>query len=201
LGATGVGVSLRFQSYIGPETAEVLEELAALRIAVFREWPYLYDGDLEYERRYLSIYSKKKAIVVGAFDGAALVGAATGMPLQDHSDDFRAALADSGLALDAIFYCAESVLLPTYRGQGAGHVFFAQREAFAVHEGFAVSAFCAVQRAKEHPARPDDYRPLDGFWRKRGYQPLPGAVANFSWRDVGDAGESLKGLQFWSKEI
>jgi GNAT superfamily N-acetyltransferase len=123
------------------------------------------------------------------------------MPLQDHSDDFRAALADSGLALDAIFYCAESVLLPIYRGQGAGHVFFAQREAFAVREGFAVSAFCAVQRAKEHPARPDDYRPLDGFWRKRGYQPLPGAVANFSWRDVGDAGESLKELQFWSKEI
>jgi hypothetical protein len=26
----------------------------SLRIAVFRDWPYLYDGSLEYEREYLA---------------------------------------------------------------------------------------------------------------------------------------------------
>ncbi len=30
-----------------------LDALAQLRIAVFRDYPYLYDGDLSYERRYL----------------------------------------------------------------------------------------------------------------------------------------------------
>ena len=28
------------------------------------------------------------------------------------------------------------------------------------------------------------YRPLDSFWRARGYAPLPGVIAEFSWKDV-----------------
>jgi hypothetical protein len=47
--------------------------------------------------------------------------------------------------------------------------------------------------------RPAGYAPLDPFWRKRGYQPLPGVVANFGWKDLGDADESRKSLQFWSR--
>ena len=48
-----------------------LDEVAALRLAVFRDWPYLYDGDLDYERRYLDSYrSAPGAVLVGAFDGA-----------------------------------------------------------------------------------------------------------------------------------
>ena len=31
-----------------------VDELAALRIRVFRDFPYLYDGDLDYERAYLA---------------------------------------------------------------------------------------------------------------------------------------------------
>ena len=59
-----------------------LDDVARLRIAVFRAWPYLYDGDLDYERRYLKAYRQSAhAVLVGAFDGADLVGAATGTPL------------------------------------------------------------------------------------------------------------------------
>ena len=67
--------------------------------------------------------------------------------------------------------------------------------------GRRYSAFCSVIRPADHPARPADYRPLDGFWRKRGYQPLPGVIANFHWRDLGDAGETTKQLQFWMKPL
>ena len=35
-----------------------LDALAELRIAVFRDYPYLYDGDLNYERRYLDRYAQ-----------------------------------------------------------------------------------------------------------------------------------------------
>ena len=31
--------------------------------------------------------------------------------------------------------------------------------------------------------------------------PLPGVVANFHWRDLGDAGETTKQLQFWMKPL
>lgn len=178
-----------------------LDDVAALRIAVFRDWPYLYDGDLAYERDYLRAYAAPGAVVVGAFDGARLVGAATGAPMEDHAADFAAAFAQRPEPLDQIFYCAESVLLPAYRGHGLGHAFFDEREAQARRLGRRWSAFCSVIRPDDHPARPPDYRPLDGFWRKRGYAPLRGAVAQFRWKDIGAADQTAKPLQFWMRAL
>ncbi|WP_170427233.1 GNAT family N-acetyltransferase [Ruegeria arenilitoris] len=187
---------------VGAALAEALDDVARLRIEVFRAWPYLYDGDLEYERKYLQSYrDSDKAIVVGAFDGDRLIGASTGAPLVDHADDFAAAFEGSGLDLSEIFYCAESVLLSDYRGQGVGHTFFDLREAHARELGFKKSAFCGVQRPADHPLRPENYRPLDAFWRARGYEPLPGVVAEFSWKDIGEQGEKRKPLQFWIRDL
>ena len=179
-----------------------LDDVARLRIEVFRAWPYLYDGDLAYERTYLQSYrDSDKAIVVGAFDDDRLIGASTGAPLIDHAEDFAAAFDDTGLDLGEIFYCAESVLLPDYRGQGVGHKFFDLREAHARNLGFTKCAFCGVQRPADHPMRPAEYRPLDAFWRARGYAPLDGVVAQFSWKDIGETGETLKPLQFWIRDL
>jgi hypothetical protein len=36
----------------GAEVTAALDDLAALRIAVFAAWPYLYDGDRAYEADY-----------------------------------------------------------------------------------------------------------------------------------------------------
>lgn len=178
-----------------------LDAVAALRIKVFRDWPYLYDGDPAYERRYLQTYRDSGgAIIVGAFDGDRLVGAATGTPMEDHAG-FARAFAGTGHDLNTMFYCAESVLLPEYRGRGIGHRFFDLREGHARAMGRRQSAFCAVIRPDDHPARPGDYRALDGFWRKRGYVPLPGVVARFGWRDVGEAADTEKGLQFWLRDL
>lgn len=186
----------------GGELGAALDDLARLRIAVFRDWPYLYDGDLTYERRYLENYRHSAgAVVVGAFDGDVLVGAATGAPMEDHAAEFAAPFAATDLPLPDIFYCAESVLLPNYRGRGLGHAFFDLREAHARALGRRYVAFCGVQRPADHPARPETYRPLDPFWLARGYQALEGVVADFSWRDVGEAAESQKPLQFWYRPL
>ena len=179
-----------------------LEDVARLRIAVFRDWPYLYDGDLAYERDYLDRFrSSAGAVVVGAFEGTRLVGAATGAPLADHAEDFAEAFDDSGLNIGNIFYCAESVLLPEWRGQGLGHGFFDHREAHARRLGLSRTAFCSVLRPADHPLRPSDYLPLDGFWRRIGYRPLEGLEAEFSWRDIGETGESVKRLQVWGRDL
>ena len=184
------------------ERDAALLDVAQLRITVFRDWPYLYDGDLDYEARYLSPYvDSDRALIVGAFDGGQLVGASTGAPLTDHAADFAAAFDGTGLDLSEIFYCAESVLLPDYRGQGIGHGFFDAREAHARRLGFRKVCFCGVERPEDHPARPTSYRTLDGFWTKRGYRPLSGVVAQFSWKDVGDKEETSKPLQFWMRSL
>lgn len=42
----------------GPEITPWLDDVARLRVAVFRDWPYLYEGDAEYERDYLGAYAR-----------------------------------------------------------------------------------------------------------------------------------------------
>lgn len=192
---------IRTETLTGDAVAAALDDLARLRIAVFRDWPYLYDGDPGYERDYLRAYTRPGAVVVAAWDGSRMIGAATGAPMEHHAEDFAAAFADRPEPLSDIFYCAESVLLPAYRGHGLGHAFFDGREAHARALGRRWSAFCSVIRPADHPARPADYRPLDGFWRKRGYQPLPGVVSRFAWKDVGETAETDKPLQFWIKPL
>ncbi|SDW73851.1 GNAT family N-acetyltransferase [Roseicitreum antarcticum] len=195
-------MTLDVRQLTGGALAGALDRVAQLRIEVFRDWPYLYDGTLSYEQRYLQVYQDNpRAVLAGAFDGDTLVGAATGMPMQDHADEFASAFAGSGHALSDIFYCAESVLLPPHRGKGAGHRFFDIREGFAAQLGAKYVAFCAVQRPVDHPMRPTGYRPLDPFWRKRGYAPLPGVVAHFHWTDIGHSAQSAKPLQFWIKPL
>jgi GNAT superfamily N-acetyltransferase len=195
-------VSLRVAALTGPALEAALDDVARLRIRVFRDFPYLYDGDEAYERRYLEVYrASPAAILVGAFDGGRLVGAATGTPMEDHAEDFAAAFAGTGMDARGIFYCAESVLLPEYRGKGIGHRFFDLREAHARALGRSHAAFCAVIRPADHPARPAGYRPLDAFWRGRGYAPLAGAVAEYAWRDLGAAEETRKPMQFWLRRL
>jgi hypothetical protein len=39
------------------ELAARMNDVARLRITVFREFPYLYDGNFDYEKKYLASYT------------------------------------------------------------------------------------------------------------------------------------------------
>lgn len=193
---------IRLVRLTGEHLTAALDDVAQLRITVFHDWPYLYDGDVEYERSYLEPYrTSEDAILVGAYDEGRLVGASTGAPMEDHAEDFGAAFAATGIDLREIFYCAESVLLPQYRGQGLGHAFFDAREAQGRALGRRYSAFCSVVRPGNHPLRPAAYRPLEGFWRNRGYAPVDGVMATFRWKDIDTTEETDHALQFWMRAL
>ncbi|MTH99558.1 GNAT family N-acetyltransferase [Roseibium sp. RKSG952] len=191
-------MSIEIRTLTGSGLVDALGGLAELRISVFRAWPYLYDGTLAYERKYLQRYvDTEGAIIVGAYDGDRLVGAATGEPMEDEVIQFRRPFEERGYDVNKIFYMAESVLDPAFRGQGIGHRFFDEREAHARRLGYEYATFCGVVRPGDHPLKPADYRPLDPFWEKRGYQKLEGAVVHFPWQDVGEAEETEKPMQVW----
>jgi GNAT superfamily N-acetyltransferase len=186
----------------GAELEAALDDLAQLRIAVFRDWPYLYDGTLEYERDYLRTYRDSPgALLVAAFAGGRLVGASTSTPMEDHAEAFAEPLKAIGLPVETILYGAESVLLPEFRGQGLGHRFFDLREAHARKLGRSHVAFCSVVRPENHAMRPASFRTNDAFWQGRGYAPLPGVFATFSWKDICGEAETKKPLQFWMRAL
>jgi GNAT superfamily N-acetyltransferase len=195
-------MEVRIEELTGPEAGSHVDALAALRIGVFREFPYLYDGDRAYESAYLRRYLEcPRCVILLAFAGDRLVGASTGLPMaeeRDFAEPFRA----RGDDLDVLFYFGESMLLPAFRGRGLGHVFFDRREAFARKlGGFRVTAFCAVERPSDHWARPAGYRSLEGFWRRRGYSRHPELQARFPWKDVGEERETEKVLTFWTRRL
>lgn len=194
---------LSFSVLTADEVETALDDLARLRTEVFADWPYLYDGDTDYEAQYLQRFAASPgAVVVAARDvNGLMVGAATAAPLSDHADEFAVPFARVGLDPDDFFYLAESVLLPAYRGQGAGREFFAMREAAARAQGFEHTVFAAVIRPEDHPARPDHEHTLNAFWQRLGYNPYPGLLAEFSWRDQGEETESLKSLQVWGRQL
>lgn len=179
-----------------------IDALAALRIAVFREWPYLYDGDAAYERAYLAEFAAAPdAVLVLARDGDVIVGAATASPLSAQKTAFKAPFFERGWDITRTFYFGESVLLPDYRGQGIGHAFFDHREAGAKAAGAAIATFCAVERPADHPQRPHGYRPLDEFWIKRGYAQVEGLTTSFDWLDAGETSETAHPMQFWARKV
>lgn len=193
---------VELRSLTGNDLKNTLADVARLRIQVFRDWPYLYEGTMSYEEKYLQRYADAgDAVIVGAFDDGKLVGAATGEPLGGEFEEFRAPLAERGYDTSRIFYMAESVLDPVYRGQGIGHRFFDEREAHARRLGYSQATFCAVIRPDNHPLKPENYRPLDAFWQKRGYRKLEGVIVQFPWTDVGERAETEKPMQVWFREL
>jgi GNAT superfamily N-acetyltransferase len=194
--------AIAVDAFRGEAARPFLPAVAALRIEVFREWPYLYDGSLDYEERYLASYAASPSCLIAvARAGGEVVGAATAMPLAQHGGDVAPPLAAAGYDPATVYYFGESVLRPVYRGRRLGHAFFDAREAAARALGFRIAAFCAVQRPPDHPARPADHRPHDEFWRKRGFVRRPDIVGHFGWRDVGDDAETIKPMTFWIKEL
>lgn len=187
----------------GEALIRYIPELAQLRIQVFRDFPYLYDGDLAYEERYLQTYIQAPdSVIVLAFDGDKVVGASTGIPLKYETDEVKKPFIDANYDIDKVFYCGESVLISSYRGQGAGVAFFEHREAHARELGdFDTSCFCGVQRPEDHPARPAGFIPLDNFWRKRGYEKHPELNTTFSWKELNEQDESPKPMTFWMKDL
>lgn len=186
----------------GTALQAALDDLAALRIAVFAAYPYLYDGTAQYERKYLAEFTASPdAVLVAARDGNRIVGAATASPLLAQDDYIREPFERLAIDPAKVFYFGESVLLPEYRGQGIGHAFFDQREAAARAWGASHASFCAVVRPDDHPARPAGYVPLDAFWSRRGYAPVPGLTGTFHWQEHGESEESGKPMQYWMRAL
>jgi GNAT superfamily N-acetyltransferase len=193
---------IKIRTFSGSAIKNYLSSLARLRIEVFRDYPYLYEGDMQYETHYLKKYVNcKEAVVVLVFDNSEIVGASTGIPLSIEVQEIQKPFKEKKLDIPSYYYFSESLLLKKYRGRGIGHHFFDEREAH-VHKlkKYKHICFACVERG-EDTHKPSDYMPLDDFWKKRGYVKHPELIAHFPWKDIGEHEETDKPLVFWIKDI
>jgi GNAT superfamily N-acetyltransferase len=194
---------VRVEFFAGAAMLPHLPALARLRIAVFRDWPYLYDGSAGNEQKYLATFAAAPgAGLAVAFADGEVVGCSSCLPLAGESENVRAPFQARGWDAGKFFYFGESVLLPEWRGQGIGVEFFRLREAHALAtSGCDFAAFCAVQRPPDHPLRPPGAVPLDAFWRKRGFVPTPDLACTMRWKQVDSDAPVENTLAFWLKSL
>lgn len=193
---------LEIRPVTGAGIAHHIPELAKLRVSIFREWPYLYDGSHEYESDYLKVYAESPdALVVLALDAGKIVGISTAVPLASEPETLRAPLREAGHDPDRTLYAGESLLHREYRGRGVGVRFFDERERHARHLGMSHVVFCRVVRNKDDPRRPADHRELDDFWRRRGYRFRPEIRTTFTWKEVGNPHPVKNDMEFFVKAL
>lgn len=195
-------MNIEYKKVYGKQISDYIEQIATLRIEVFREFPYLYEGSLNYEKNYLQVYiDSKTSMIVLAICHGKIIGASSCLAMSDESEEFQKALIKNGHDISKIFYFGESIIKKEYRGNKIGHEFFKLREEHAKQtiKDLQYTTFCAVDRTSDHPLRPQGYRPLNSFWERMGYQEYEKLKVYFPWKDIDKEKEDKKAMTIWLK--
>ncbi len=186
----------------GKQIHPYIDNLAELRIEIFKEYPYLYEGNFDYERNYLKTYTASdEAILILVQDVQKVVGASTAIPLMFETTECQKPFEENGFNLSEVFYFGESVLLSSYRNKGVYRHFFQEREACARAYGSKIAAFCAVERDPQDTRRPTDYIPLNDVWEYFGYQKHTNLCAYYEWLEINHVKSTSKPMIFWTKHL
>ncbi|OGU13446.1 MAG: hypothetical protein A2076_17530 [Geobacteraceae bacterium GWC2_53_11] len=190
------------QLLTGAAIADAVNDLATLRLEIFPEYPYLYQGRREDELAYLVCYAEAPdACVILASDGLTVIGAATGMPLVHEDAQMCEAFAATAFPLNEVYYVGELLFRPAYRNSGLGRKLLDQLESHIRSLGSYRHLTCAtVERPDDHPLRPRDYTPITRFLARTGFVRLSGVTTHFIWRET-DGVKRDHPMQFWSKEL
>lgn len=194
-------LDIQTQCVSGKEITNYIHEMGTLRVDMFHEYPYLYEGTLAYEEEYLNIYAQSdNSLIVMVRDKEKLVGMLTGLPLADWFDIVFDPFEKAGYNPSDVYYIGEGMLLEPYRGKFSYTPLIEKQEVIAKRVGAKYISFCTVNRPDNHPQKPKDYRPLNGVWKRLGYREC-GVIAEFEWTDVGETQPTKKPMQFWLKKL
>ena len=186
----------------GSQIQEYLEQIARLRLTVFREYPYLYDGKLKDELEYLKHYANHvEATVIIASCGNEVVGAVTAIPLQYESEELSSPFAATQYPVERIIYIGEMLFYAGYRNKGLGSRLLSSIEQhFVTQKNYEYLTSATVMRADDDPYCPDGYVPIDRFLQRNQFAQLPGVTTHFTWKEVDGIPRDHE-MQFWIKAL
>lgn len=187
----------------GSDLLPYQQDIMNLRMTVFREWPYLYEGDPEYEKEYLKpfIDHPESFSVLCLSPEDQVIGISTAMPLSAEHDELKAPIAKHGFNVAEIYYLGESCIHPDHRGHGLYKHLFSRRLSKAQEFGYKKALFCGVVREPQHPLRPESYAPLDNYWKSQGFEPVKNLFVSLEWQDVDLKQPTHKDLQVWLRDL
>lgn len=189
-----------FQTIYGLDVIPYLDDIARLRITIFREFPYLYEGSLAYEKEYLAKFSRsKESVTILAKDQEEVIGVFTGLPLHLEDETITRSIPQEKL-LDS-FYFSELLLLKAYRKQGIGKNLLQQMETIIKQKSvYQRIVFASILREENHPLKPLEYYSMDNAWKKYGYSKTTD-TCQILWKEINQSEETPKTLAIWEKVL
>lgn len=191
----------------GKNIAQYAKYIASLRLMMFKEFPYLYDGTLEQEEKYLSFYSDSPdGTLILAKQDDCIVGLLTGMPVNKICElipDFKKILTENKRNTQPAYYYGEALVLPAYRGQGILTKMFQEEDNAIKKMGYNIAYGITAIREKDDSRRPVNYRDTDTLWTHLGLIKTNMAFGG-EWPTVTKSGETkieMNQVQIWEKPL
>jgi GNAT superfamily N-acetyltransferase len=186
----------------GSQIQEYLEQIAQLRLTIFMEYPYLYDGGLKDELVYLQHYANHaEATAIISLCGNQLVGAVTAIPLQCESEELTFPVAATQYPVERTIYIGELLLFPDYRNKGLGTRLLSRIvQHFHSQKNYEYLISATVKRAEDHPCRPEGYVPIERFLQRNQFAKISGVTTHFTWKEI-DGIHRDHEMQFWIKVL
>jgi len=190
----------------GSEQKQLISFIAQQRISSYREYPYLYEGNIEEETVYLSwLVALPHSAIAVAYLGSEPVGFVSGASCVDFDEHFKGSIdifKKAGLLPEAYYYFTDVIVAPEHRGHALGARLFGLIEQHAQSLGY--SAGCCVTESHEtHPLKPAHYKSIDSLLSNLAYKRSSMAI-HFNWLTRQVHGDSIAQehiLTYWLKSF
>lgn len=194
---------MEFITITGPEFENYIETVATLRLTIFKEYPYLYDGTIQTEKNYLKNYARSKnSLTILVKDGEKIVGAITGMPLVEMEETFVTPFYKNQLPIHPFYYLGEVLLFKEYRGQGIEKRLYNTFEEWLKNKNeWSKIAVAELKRDKNDPRRPKDYVDMHDFWESLGFKEHPEVILEMPYKEIGSKEVIPHSLIFLFKQL
>ncbi|MEO9257235.1 MAG: GNAT family N-acetyltransferase [Crocinitomicaceae bacterium] len=156
------------------DVSPLLLFVATLRINIFREYPYLYEGNLKEEMDDLEHCAQltNNALAI-AFYKETPVGFLYGIPLKEFASHFENPVLDlfreKNLNPETCYYFADIIVLPEHRGNSLSKKLFNVLEVYAQEQGYHSASFI-TESHDIHPLKPANYKSLEPLWHSLQYK-------------------------------
>lgn len=196
------GEDLTLRVLQGRDAQPYCEKIASLRITMFKEYPYLYEGILEEETEYLEMYFRSfESLLFLVFDQEALVAFASALPLDQSIQELNTPLLEQKIHPRDCLYIGELMITSPYRGRGILRYFLDSYEKFAIRKGYSHLIFMTIKRTLSHKMCPENYRNPDPIWQHFGYERLPHKPLILTWKQIDTRQQEKNELDLWGKNI
>jgi hypothetical protein len=193
--------------YAGKDAEKYTDLLAQLRISEFKEYPYLYSGNIEAERKLVAEYAQdEKGMIVVAKINGKTAGLLSGIPLVSNAQivsGIKAFFEKQKVNINEYYYCGEGIILPEFRHLGLIKMLLNKQDEQAKKWQFKYVCALTVFRDETYFPKPKAYTSTDSLWTHLGFIKT-NLRTNFIWPTIQKNNsiiEQENTVEFWTKTL